>query len=419
MLWFCGIPPPLLLLLRSQLRKSLVTHFSIRPSPGEALLLQHTLTNSIGRDAVFELRVSHPRELAAVESLQELRDLQQSCGTGISTVAAGPASQGQSTAAAAAGASIKGGDAAAQPPKLQQLARQAASGGGGAAAGAGRVLVSRGRILLAAGESVSIPLRFTLQADDSSCDSNPGGQQQQQQHVVTVDFVPLGLDWPVSILELAVHPQPAVVDRTLRYHCPEQELLHVEVALTELQGASRALLAAAASGKLTVVASRQDVGVTLLTREQPAAVAAGAVGTRQPPSPPQQQRCYVCLRYRCNAAQEAVQFYVWLYGDAAMAQPLEAWQVRPEHALAGQCRRVAAWHKYSLPKAAGMGGAVDMCDLYAQCSMCHGNTVTLTGALVLLKASIARCMQLLQHNLTHAAQPSNYLTSQIHPLVIV
>lgn len=315
---------------RSQLRKSLVTQCTIRPSPGEVLLLQHTLTNSIGRDAVFELCVSHLLELAAVESLQQLRDLRQSLGTGISTVAAGKAA-----AAAAAGACGKGGDAAAQPPKLQQLARQAASGGGAAAAGAGRVLVSRGRILLAAGESVSIPLRFTLQADGSSCDSNPGGQQQQQQHVVTVDFVPLGLDWPVSILELAVHPQPAVVDRTLRYHCPERELLHVEVALAELQGASGALLAAAASGKLTVVASRQDVGATVLIREQPAAAAGD---TRQQQQ--QQHQCYVCLRYRCSAAQEAVQFYVWLYGDAAMAQPLEAWHVRPVHVLAGQSCRV-------------------------------------------------------------------------------
>jgi hypothetical protein len=41
---------------RSQLRKSLVTHCTIRPSPGQALLLEHSLTNTIGRDAVFEVR---------------------------------------------------------------------------------------------------------------------------------------------------------------------------------------------------------------------------------------------------------------------------------------------------------------------------------------------------------------------------
>lgn len=297
-----------------------MTQCSIRVSPGQALLLEHTLTNSIGRDAVFELRVSHPVELTAVESLQELKDLQQSVGTtAINTAAA--------SAAAGVGSPTKGAVAAggnAQPLKLRQLAQQAIATGGVASTG-GRQLVSRGRIFLGANESVSIPFRFLLQCEQAPAASGSGSaagskalqhrhqqpQQQQQQHMVTVEFVPLGLDWPVSILELAVQPDPAVVDRTLRYHCPEFELLHVELPLAELPGASGALLAATAAGKLTVAASRPDVGVSVLSGEQLQG---------------QQQQC-ICLRYRCGGVQEAAQFYVWLYSDAAMAQPLEAWQV--------------------------------------------------------------------------------------------
>jgi membrane-bound inhibitor of C-type lysozyme len=148
---------------------------------------------------------------------------------------------------------------------------------------------------------------------------------QQRQHTVVVEFVPLGLDWPVSILEVAVQPEPAVVDRTLRYHCPERELLHVEVPLADLPGAAGPLLAAAAAGRLTVAASRADVGVSVLgtaTTEQQAAAAANQQQQQQ------QQQPRVCLRYRCGDAREAVQFVVWLYGSTAMGQPLEAWQVR-------------------------------------------------------------------------------------------
>jgi hypothetical protein len=145
----------------------------------------------------------------------------------------------------------------------------------------------------------------------------------------------LGLDWPVSILELAVLPEPAVVSRTLRYYCPERELLHLELPLAELPWISGPVLAAAAVGKLTAAASRSDVSVLVRELQQTAADAE-----------PQQQQQYVCLRYRCGAAQEAVQFYVWLYGDAAMAQPLEAWQVRgqcgqrPAHTAPCCCRQL-------------------------------------------------------------------------------
>jgi hypothetical protein len=156
---------------------------------------------------------------------------------------------------------------------------------------------------------------------------------------VVVEFVPLGLAWPVSILELAVHPEPAVVDRTLRYSCPERELLHVEVPLGQLPGVSTELLAAAAAGKLLIASSRVDVVVSVRARAQePAAGLATGFAGQQSPSQhqqqgssgevqQQQQQQHVCLRCKCGATHEALQFYVWLYGDAATAQPLEAWQV--------------------------------------------------------------------------------------------
>jgi hypothetical protein len=277
----------------------------------------------MGRDAVFELRVSHPLELSAVESLQLLRDLQHSVGAGISTAAAasgGSSSPGQQIGAAGNTAS---------PLKLRQLAQQA-DAAGGATGLTGKQLVNQGRIFLAANETISIPLRFMLQLDQPLSTSSSGTskhssqQQQQQQHTVMVEFVPLGLDWPLSILELLVQPPPAVVDRTFRYHCPERELLHVELPLSQLPGAPSALAAAAAAGKLSVSASRADVSVSVISKGPQQGAAEWPTAAREHQ---QQQQQFVCLRYRCGAAHEAVQLYVWLYDDAAMAQPLESWQV--------------------------------------------------------------------------------------------
>jgi hypothetical protein len=263
--------------------------------------------------------------------LQELRDLQQAAGNAINTTAG--------TGAGPPGSKVQG---AAAPLKLRQLAQQAVVAGGAAAAAAGgRQLVSRGRIFLQANESVSIPFRFTLQSPETTTATMPGGssnggsrhpqqQQQPQLHAVVVDFVPLGLAWPVSILELAVHPEPAVVDRTLRYSCPERELLYVEVPLGQLPGVSADLLAAAAAGKLLVASSRPDVVVSVRARAQEAGPAAQQLTGQQHQqqgSSGEAQQQHVCLRCKCGAAHEALQFYVWLYGEAAMAQPLEAWQV--------------------------------------------------------------------------------------------
>jgi hypothetical protein len=33
------------------------------------------------------------------------------------------------------------------------------------------------------------------------------------------------------------------------------------------------------------------------------------------------------MKYKCGTSPDVVQFLVWLYADASMAQPLEIWQV--------------------------------------------------------------------------------------------
>jgi hypothetical protein len=121
-----------------------------------------------------------------------------------------------------------------------------------------------------------------------------------------------------------------MIDRTLRYHCPERDIMRVAVPLGSSTG-SAAAAGAAAGACIVAAASRPDVTVS---------VAAPAGGQRQQ----QQQQlggptaglaaaaakgqAEVQIKYKCGASPDVVQFLVWLYGDASMAQPLEVWQVR-------------------------------------------------------------------------------------------
>jgi hypothetical protein len=189
--------------IRSQLSKDLVTSCMLQPCQGQVLLLEHVLTNSLGRDAVFEVRVSHPDELQALESLPDYRQLQQAVGAGIPTSAAAAA------AGVGAGAAGVGALGVVGAPSL---ARLAVAGGQCSSSDVAGQLVSKGRIFLAANERVSIPFRYRL--PDVLCSSSSQGQgdgtapgvahQQQQERVVTAEFVPIELDYPVNILQLKV-----------------------------------------------------------------------------------------------------------------------------------------------------------------------------------------------------------------------
>lgn len=175
--------------IRSQLRKDLVTPCAIQPSLGQALLLEHMLHNPLGRDAVFELKVSHPDQLRALDNVQEYRHLQHAAGPAIITSAPAAAAAQLDAALSAAGA--------AGMPSLAQLAT------GSSNTADAEQLVNKGRIFLAANERVNIPFVFRLNSGLVQADSSQQ-QQQCQQHVVTVEFAALELDYPVNILELQV-----------------------------------------------------------------------------------------------------------------------------------------------------------------------------------------------------------------------
>lgn len=191
--------------IRSQLSRDLVTSCVLQPCQGQVLLLEHMLTNSLGRDAVFEVRVSHPDELQAVDSVPQYRQLQQAVGSGIPTSAAAAVAAG-----AAAGAHVWG---AVGAPSLAQLA---ATGGRANSSTVASQLVNKGRIFLAANERVTIPFWYRLPNFAPSNSEKPADgvapapaqhdhhQQQQQECAVTVEFVPLELDYPVNILQLKV-----------------------------------------------------------------------------------------------------------------------------------------------------------------------------------------------------------------------
>lgn len=164
--------------LRSQLRKDLVTPCAVQPCLGQTLLLEHVLHNPLGRDAVFELKSSHPEELKAVESMQEYKQLQVSAAPIITT----------SPAAAAGGSAL-------QAPSIANLVR------GDGLTDAGDQLVSKNRVFLRANEKIGIPLSLRL---NPRCAGSMQQEQQQQQRVMTVEFVPLELDYPTNILELQV-----------------------------------------------------------------------------------------------------------------------------------------------------------------------------------------------------------------------
>jgi hypothetical protein len=194
--------------IRSQLSKHLVTSCALQSCQGQVVLLEHVLTNSLGRDAVFEVRVSHPDELQALESVPQYWQLQQAVGAGIPTSAAAAA------AGVGAGATGVGALGAVGAPSL---ARLAVAGGQFTSSDVAGQLVSKGRIFLAANERVSIPFRYRLpdmppsrgssshvQADGKAPGVAKQEQQQQQEREVTAEFVPLELDYPVNILQLKV-----------------------------------------------------------------------------------------------------------------------------------------------------------------------------------------------------------------------
>eukprot|EP00775_Hariotina_reticulata_P006048 gene6048-6286_t len=337
--------------IRSQLRKGLVTQCTLQPSLGQTLLLHHVLENVIGRDAVFEVRISQPQQLQALESMHEYRELHQAAGSAL--VATSPAAAVDSSLYAGAGG--VGSEAAGKSawPSLAGLVtattHQAAAG----------QLLTRGKIFVAAHERVLIPFKFRLPDDSMTCqqpasNSHHIGQQQgpsqQAADIVTVEFIPTDLNYPVSILELQIKPRPLIIDRTLRYHCPERHVLRAGVPLASQPGTAQQLLKAAAAGSLVAAASLPGVTVSVSFTHRGTAAAVGGRGSKGTLG-------QVSIKYKTGMSPEVVQFLVWLYGDGSMAQPLEVWQVFV-HALRKVDMRAVTGQSCSTSLAVG-GGMAD------------------------------------------------------------
>lgn len=199
--------------IRSQLRKRLVTQCTLQPTAGQTLLLHHLLENVIGRDAVFDVRISQPQQLQALESMQEYRQLHQAAGNAL--VATSPAAvMVDATPSAGTGANSSEPASGKAGPSLTELVTATAS-----TAATGQ-LVTRGKIFVAAHERVLIPFKYRLPDDamdapaSNSCHLGQQQKAQGQQTVdrrVTVEFVPVDLDYPVNILELQVQRHRSTV----------------------------------------------------------------------------------------------------------------------------------------------------------------------------------------------------------------
>ena len=216
---------------RSQLRKGLVTQVQAKVSPGESVLLMYTITNPLDRDLLLQLNISQPEQLHAIEKSEEYLTLKAALPEDnvLHATAAGCSSGGGSN-------SMPGCRPSTAPPAIVgglnispvRARRNSASGWGGGVdslrdlalpavldggSGSSGQLLLQGRLLLRPKEQVTVPFRYRMPL---SCVSRQvqqlhgeqqgqGGQQQQQlEETLLVEFVPVGQQHPVSVLELVV-----------------------------------------------------------------------------------------------------------------------------------------------------------------------------------------------------------------------
>lgn len=116
---------------------------------------------------------------------------------------------------------------------------------------------------------------------------------------------------------------------------------------------SSAAAAAAAGACLIAAASRPDVTVSVsypgVAQQQQQFVAAETHAFKAAAAACSTKGgVEVHIKYKCGPSPDVVQFYLWLYGDACMAQPLEVWQVRAADTAghAGCVGKEAAAHCY-------------------------------------------------------------------------
>lgn len=184
-----------LLICRDQLVHDRVSRRTVVAAPGETVVVEHAFTNPLSRGSVFELRVSHPQQLAPISDAPTYHAL-----TAVARTL--PAGAVPDAAAVAA-------PAGALRPALAQLA----------AAGRtvfGQQLLPGGRLYLEAGEAVTLP--FSLRAlpaqlqQTGSAAARPGAamplaggsSSSTAGEVMSVEFVASEQQAALAVLEAQV-----------------------------------------------------------------------------------------------------------------------------------------------------------------------------------------------------------------------
>lgn len=134
-------------------------------------------------------------------------------------------------------------------------------------------------------------------------------------------------------------PKPLIVDRTLRYYCPERDLLQVSLPLSS-SASSRAgglpvpaqgvtgLASAGGSAQWTAVSDNQLVMLAVTAAPQQQQQPQGGRAQSSSSSSGEGGGAQLSLRFKCGTSPEVCHFHVWVYADALQARPLEVWQVR-------------------------------------------------------------------------------------------
>jgi hypothetical protein len=181
----------------AQLRRGVTASVALAAAPGHAVLLHHVVTNTLGHDAVFQLRLSAaPSELRAIEDEQEHAAIAHALGHNPASRKAPASLQAAYAAANAAVCSFASSDATGAPLLPVLFPRH-------------------GRVFLAAGECSTLALLYRAPLPSTQAHSQQGCLQywgvqpatpapMQTAQTCTVELVPLGGVRPSHLLELQV-----------------------------------------------------------------------------------------------------------------------------------------------------------------------------------------------------------------------
>ncbi len=263
---------------------------------------------------VFELRNSHASQLAHISAAAQYMSL-KAAGVKVER-----------------GTTRPGGHAAGSPAQQQPAF--------------GPSLLADGKLFLEANESVVLAFTYRLlqlpathQHKPHASHSTAGGgpavlsasssSSGAPDHVVTLQLSTQGSDSPLSIVELAVHPQPVHLRRTFRLDAPEDAPFRTCISIAALPDACSAFSPAAL---------------------QSLSACCGAAGAAAAVARDASQGPEVVVRCKAGPAPSCEQLCVVLYSDMLMTRVVEVWQVLVQAvravgitAPAGQVAKVSMW----------------------------------------------------------------------------